>query len=181
MPLKTRPRKTIADLHALGEEVRAELIDGELYMTPSPSLRHQEILGRLHLALGAFAGSSALGRVFVAPLDVYLPAGDVVQPDLIFVATANAGILQDRVRGVPDLLIEIVSESGAARDRIVKRDLYAKSGVAKYWIVDPDANGIEVLRLGDSGYAASGYYEATDTLTSDSLPGLSLPLADVFA
>ena len=142
-----RPRKTKRDYRTLPDDVRAELVDGELYVTPAPSFAHQDVVGRLYRLLCALVDERDLGRVGLSPLDVHLPSGDVVQPDLLFVATANEGICREWVHGAPDLVVEVVSPTHPERDRFVKRRLYARSGIPEYWIVDPTERSGEVLRL----------------------------------
>lgn len=176
----SRPVKTVDDYMALGDEVRAELIAGEIYMTPSPTPNHQSIASRLHLRLAAAIEQGAAGVLYFAPLDVHLPSGDIVQPDLLFIREENTAIIQDWIRGVPDLLIEIVSSNHAERDRIVKRDLYARNGVPEYWLVDGATRTIERLVHDGTGFAAGGYYGIEDTLGTELLPGLRLSLTDVF-
>lgn len=179
-PATSRPQKTVDDFMALGDEVRAELIAGELYMTPSPTPRHQDVAANLLERLRPFVRDRSLGTVWIAPLDVHLPGGDIVEPDLLFVSKANESIIQDWIRGAPDLLIEIVSPSNPERDRIVKRDLYARNGVGEYWIVDTEARAIEVLRLSGGTYAPAGYFVTGTALTTKTLPGLELPVEQVF-
>jgi len=178
--LKTRPRKTVDDYMRLPEGVRAELIDGEILRSPSPKAQHQRITANLHVALRAFVEDRGLGRVFIAPLDVHLPSGNVVQPDLLVVLKPNESIVQDWVRGVPDLLVEVISPENAERDRLVKRELYAENGVKEYWIADGEARAIEVLKLSQRRYEPHGYFEAGDTLSSALLPGLGLPVEPIF-
>jgi Uma2 family endonuclease len=174
--IKTRPRKTEADYMRLPEGALAELIEGEIFSSPSPKLRHQLIVQNLNLELAGFVRSKGLGILCVSPLDVHLPSGDIVQPDLIFVAESNRGILRDWIRGVPDLLIEVVSPDRPERDRIVKRDLYARNGVPEYWIVEEASHSVDVLVLRDGRYETGGYFEDGDTLTSAGLFGLKLPI-----
>jgi Uma2 family endonuclease len=176
----SRPRKTVEDLHALPDDVRAELIAGEIYVTPSPSIGHQSVSRRLLVAFSLWAERTGAGHVFAAPLDVHLPSGDVVEPDLIFVAEANGQVLQDWIRGTPDLLVEIVSPTHPERDRLVKRDLYARNGVPEYWIVEPADRAVELLRLEGGLYVPAGYLQASGVLRSPSLPGFSLPVAEIF-
>ena len=178
-PATSRPRKSLEDYMALPAQTRAELIEGEIYMAPSPRRKHQDIVGRLYRRIAPLVEKQRLGEIYIAPLDVHLPSGDVVEPDLIFVAEANRAILQDWIRGTPDLLVEVTSPANAERDRIVKRDLYARSRVPEYWIVDPDAQTIDVLRLQGNAYAPAGYWES-GTLETSSLPGLRLTLDEVF-
>jgi Uma2 family endonuclease len=109
VPRKARPRKTIEDFMSLPEGVRAELIDGELIMSPSPRPFHQDVVGNIFALLRQFALSRHLGRVYVAPLDVHLPSGDVVEPDVLFISSENLNIVKDWIRGAPDLVIEVIS------------------------------------------------------------------------
>ncbi len=180
-PATEKPRKTVEDYLALPDDVRAELIDGELYVTPSPVPDHQRVLLRLARVLGPRLEAVHEGEVFIAPLDVHLPSGDVVQPDVLYVAKGNRGIIQDWIRGVPDLVVEIVSPTGAERDRIVKRDLYARNGVPEYWIVDPGERSVEVLRLAGKQYRAAGWFRGDMILRSPGFPTLALPLTEFFA
>lgn len=175
-----RPPKTVEDLLALGDEVRAELIAGEIYMSAAPDDRHQDAVLTLGGALNTHVRQHGLGRVFVAPLDVYLPSGDVVQPDVIFVSTEKASIVRRHVHGVPDLLVEVVSSTGAARDRIVKRDLFEASGVPEYWIVEPDDEAVQVLRLEDGRFRPSGYLRGEARLETPLVPGFAIAVRALF-
>ena len=111
---------------------RHELIDGEHYVTPSPSLRHQRISRRFATAFDDFLRAHPLGEVFYAPLDVVPTDVDVVEPDVLCVSNERAGILGDPIRGAPDLVIEIVSPSSRRTDEVVKRKLYERIGVCEY-------------------------------------------------
>ena len=175
-----RVTKTIEDFLRLPEGTLAELIDGEILMSPAPKERHQNAIGNLFAELRAFAHRGKLGRVFVSPFDVYLPSGAVVEPDLIFVSAARAGIVRDWVHGVPDLLVEVLSPGSIRHDRVRKRALYAENGVPEYWIVDPDAESVEVLSLKAGAYERVGEFRAESALVSPLLPGLDLPAARVF-
>ena len=175
--LPTRPTKTAQDYLALPDDVRAELIEGEFYVTPAPRPEHQRVAQRLLHALAPFVEAKRLGEVFIAPLDVHLPRGDIVQPDLIFVRTVQAHIVrEDAIYGAPHLLIEVVSPSHAERDRIVKRALFAENGVAEYWIVDPDLPSVEVLTLDGRRFEPRGWFTGEASVLSPSLPGLVLPV-----
>ena len=130
---------------------RYEAIEGELYVTPAPSLRHQRISKRLERALYALVEDSGLGEVLHAPVGVEFPAtGEGVQPDILVISRARSAILADPwVRGAPDFVIEILSPTTARRDREVKRKLYERQGVQAYWIVDPEAAAVEVWSFGE--------------------------------
>ena len=178
---RTRLARTVADYEALPDDVRAELMGGELYVTPAPELRHQEVIGQLFMVLKTHADLHAAGRVVLSPMDVHLPTGDVVQPDLIFVAREHEHICQRWIHGAPDLLIEVLSRFNAERDLVVKRDLYARNGVPAYWIVDPMERSIQLLRLEGDTYAPEGYFHGDAVCAPSSFPDLRLPLKQLFA
>ena len=124
---------------------RHELIDGEHYVTASPSTRHQRVLTELLLELHVYLREQGTGRVFPAPCDVVLSEFDVVEPDLLVVTqAANGRITEANIQGAPDLVVEILSPSTKGRDRVLKLRLYEKFGVREYWIVDPVGESIEV-------------------------------------
>ena len=132
---------------------RYEAIEGELYVTPAPSVRHQRISMRLTLLLHDLLVEPGHGELFFAPTGVEFPATEEgVQPDLLFVSNERRGIVADPwIQGPPDLVIEIVSPTTAHRDRGVKRKLYERQGVSEYWIADPAAEAIEVWTFGAEG------------------------------
>jgi Uma2 family endonuclease len=164
---------------------RHELIDGEHYVTPSPVPRHQEIALNLAVMIRNGLASNPVGRVYVAPLDVVFSEFDVVEPDLLFVASARVGeVLTDRhVRGAPDLVVEIGSPGTRKRDETVKRRLYERFGVSEYWVIDPELETVRVFRRAGEGYtkAAELRCEDDDTLTTPLMPGIELPLVAIFA
>jgi Uma2 family endonuclease len=161
---------------------RHELIGGEHFVTPSANLRHQRISANLFRRLDSFLREHQLGEVFFAPLDVIFTDHDVVEPDLIVVLRERSAILQDWVRGVPDLLVEIVSPSNRRHDEVRKRDLYERVGVSEYWLVDPEVEMVKVYRREGPRFGRPEQLSLhrADVLTSSLLPGFSLPLAEVF-
>lgn len=163
---------------------RHELIDGEHYMTPAPSTRHQKVSINLSTILKNFLKQNRIGIVFAAPCDVVLSDLDVVQPDLLFVSAARASIITEKcIQGAPDLLIEILSETTRKTDEVIKRKLYERYGVREYWIVDPELEGLKVYRMTEQGYVrvAELTHEAGDILTTPLLPGLQIPMSEIFA
>ena len=177
--VKPKLRLTYEDYASLPDDERCELIDGELIPMPSPKKIHQRLILDLSWILRRLE-EMGLGELFIAPLDVILSSFDVVQPDLIFVSNARAHIIQDYIRGAPDLLVEILSPSTERRDRIVKRELYARHGVPEYWLIDPYAKTITVLTLGANGYDTRAVYGAGDTLTSPTLSGFNVDVSLIF-
>jgi Uma2 family endonuclease len=180
-------RLTYDDLEYFPDDgKRREIIDGELYVTPSPNLRHQVLVGRLHVAIANYlATSPELGRVYLSPVDVVLSPHDVVEPDLLFVANDQFDVLTPKnVQGPPALVVEVLSRGTRKTDEQVKRRLFARTGVREYWLVDPELDLIKVSRRGDDSSfrrVAELTAEDGDVLTSPLLPGFSLALSAFFA
>ena len=178
-----RRKLTHADYLLFPEDgQRHQLIDGEHVVTPAPRLRHQLAVGNLYVMLAVFVREHRLGRVVLSPMDAILSEHDVVQPDVLFVRTGNEAILQDWVRGAPDLVVEVLSPSTRRLDEIRKRDVYERFGIAEYWLVDPDAQAIKVYRLAGGSYGRGVLLSARDgdALGSPQLPGFEAPVAAVF-
>ena len=163
---------------------RHELIDGEHYVTPSPNLPHQRIIGRLYLMIATHLEAHPDGEVFLSPLDVVFTQFDVVEPDLLFVTEAKRSeiLTKQNVRGVPDLVVEVGSPSTRKRDETLKRRLYQSQGVSEYWVVDPELETVRVYTRAGDGYERPVELrrEAGDVLATPLLPGLEMPLARIF-
>ena len=101
-----------------------ELWDGELIMSPAPRPSHQQVVALFWQALNGFVSSHQLGKVFISPCDVVLTQSRVVQPDIIYISRARQGIIRNQIRGVPDLVVEVISEGSWRRDRLDKKALY---------------------------------------------------------
>lgn len=162
-----------ADYLALPDEPRCELLYGSLFVTPAPTSRHQEVAARLARLLFACADRHG-DRALYAPLDVALADHSVVQPDLVYVRAARAAIVKARIEGAPDLVIEVLSQSTARRDLGEKLRLYAESGVAEYWLVDPEAETFEFLVLREGTYSLR--LPADGTFHSLAIEGLTVDL-----
>lgn len=174
------------DYQALPESMSAryELLDGDLLMVPAPTVTHQRISRNLEFILLQFVRAHGLGEVFDSPIDVVFGAGDdreIAQPDILFVASAQSHIITPKeIQGAPALIVEILSERTKTRDLNYKKVLYGRYGVREYWIVDPDGQTVAVYTLGAGGFALAQNYSRTGILTSAILPGLRIPLAEVF-
>ena len=176
-----RIKFTYADYRNTPDDKRYELIDGDLIMAATPPIAHQRSSLEIVTLLYPFVLERALGKIFYAPTDVVLSDMDVVQPDILFISNERAHIItEDNIRGAPNLVIEVLSPSTAARDRTLKRALYAKHGVQEYWQVDTDARTIAVLTLADNGFELAAVYGEGQTLASPLLPGFALDLDLVF-
>jgi Uma2 family endonuclease len=146
---------SMEEFKALPEGTLAELINGKLFMSPSPVLEHQRISADLITDINLFVRKNKKGgRVFHAACDVYLDdVANVVQPDIIYVSPENRLIMkEDAIHGTPDLLIEILSPSNASHDLNLKKDLYENFGIQEYWIVSPKTGECNGYRLQDGKY-----------------------------
>jgi Uma2 family endonuclease len=163
---------------------RHEIVEGDHYVTPSPNVKHQAVLGNLMTALRNSLEDDPRGFVFVAPLDVVLSDLNVVEPDLMYISRERRAILTDQnVRGAPDLLVEILSSGTRKTDEMVKRKVYERYGVAEYWVIDPELDAIKIYRREGDAFvrAADLNAEHGDTLTTPLLPQFSIGLGEVFA
>ena len=171
---------TYADLEAMdGDGKRYEILDGELFEMSAPTARHQRLVGKLYLWFCAQLEETKIARVYMSPLDVIMSPSRVVQPDVIVIRKERLSIVKERIEGAPDLVVEILSPSNTKHDRVTKRRFYARNGIREYWIVDPEAQSIEVLELIPDGltYRAHGFYDTGD---HDEFPskarGATLPI-----
>jgi Uma2 family endonuclease len=159
---------------------RYEIIDGKLFVTPAPRTAHQRAVGNIHYYFADFLKKTKLGEVFVAPFDVVFSQFDVVEPDLLYISKARASVLTEKnVQGAPDLVIEVLSETTAERDRTAKLKLYARFGVEEYWVIDPVVISVEIYRRQKEGFQLVARLHAGDSLTSPLLPGFALPLEKI--
>ncbi len=164
---------------------RHEIIDGEHHVTPSPNLRHQQLVGRLHVEIAIYLRAHPqAGQVFLSPLDVVLSHYDVVEPDLLFVAGDQTAIMTDKnIQGPSALVVEVLSKSSRKRDAQTKRRLFERTGVREYWLVDPELDLVQVFRPSPEGRltrVAELSAEDDDALTTPLLPGCAIALRELF-
>lgn len=174
-------RHTYGKYRRWSEDIRYELIDGVAdAMAPTPSRRHQEVLGELSRQVAnALEGHPC--RPYIAPFDVRLPqAGEadddvdtVVQPDLSVVC--DRGKLDEAgCRGAPDWVVEVLSPATAGHDHILKRAVYERAGVREYWLVHPVDRIVSVYRLEDGRYGAPELRELEGRQAVGVLPELEI-------
>ncbi len=176
------PQITWQDVQQLPDDGRRyEAIEGDLYVTPAPTVRHQRISKRLERALLALLEDPGHGELLHAPVGVEFPATEEgVQPDILFVSNARRGIVADDwLRGAPDLVVEILSPTTASRDRGIKLRLYERQGVAEYWIVDHEAEAVEVWRF-EEGRQAERYTDRLPVRLGGKTLG-EIALQEIFA
>ena len=159
-----------------------EIIDGVLYLMPPPAIFHQDTSAELFVAMRSYAKLHGLGKVLAAPCAVKLPGQPVpVEPDILFVKTARQSIIEStQIKGVPDLIVEILSPSNANYDRTTKFKLYQQEGVPECWLVDYRAKTIELFVLVENSYQLMGKYRGNEIVTSTQLPGFQIVAETIF-
>lgn len=121
----------------LPEGTQAELIDATIYISTSRVRAHQRTVAILSSRMILYAEEKKIGEVYTAPFDVYLDEhANAVQPDIVFVSAAKLSIIDRYIHGVPDLIVEVLSDGNEDHDRIRKKALYERFGVSEYWIID---------------------------------------------
>ena len=147
-------------------------------MNPAPNLYHQEISRRIQFQLYSAIEIPELGVVIDAPVDVQLSDHNIVQPDLVVITKQRRYIMTPtKVKGIPDLLIEILSPSNPTHDLITKRQAYLECEVPEYWIVFPDEHKVLQLTLVNGEYQE---WEASDSITMVMPPHTRVDLTKVW-
>jgi Uma2 family endonuclease len=132
------PRTAMEVYELLPETAHAEVIDNLLYMPPTPSFEHQDTSADLVSTIRSFCKKNNLGKCVAAPISVYLDSESVVEPDIVFIKMELLNIIQKgKIKGVPDLFIELLSPRNRKHDLVTKRELYQHFAVPEYIIIDP--------------------------------------------
>jgi len=178
---------TYADYLTFDLDFMVELIRGKIFkMTPAPSMRHQEISGKLNMLLSIFFQESPC-RVYAAPTDIVLPIADrkrershtVVQPDLCVICDLSI-IDKQAAFGAPTLIVEILSPHTKKKDLQLKYEIYEEAGVQEYWIIMPEEELLEQFVLNDGRYTRIQTYTKHDKISSRAVDGLDIDLNIVF-
>lgn len=181
--LVEKPRKTFRDFARLPEGTLAQLIGGEIIMSPAPRSFHQEIILNIVFAMKNHARKNKCGKVYVSPIDVKLSEEEAYQPDIVYVAKENLGIVKElRIEGAPDLVVEVLSISTAYYDLTHKKKVYEDFGVREYIIVDPNELTAELFEnQSGKGFVSKGLLRQHGTISPSLLPGLEIPLSEIFS
>ncbi len=177
-------RWTYADWENLPEDGnRYEIIDGVVYMSTSPSAFHQWIIKRLVTKIGTQAEEQGLAYIYFAPIGVVMPGCDPIQPDFVIVRAGRESIIHERgIRGVPDLIAEVLSPGNHDYDEEVKKAAYENAGVPEYLIIDPVTRTVRHYQLNDNRqYGEPRICTTAETLVLDCLPTLPLRVEELFA
>ena len=157
-----------------------ELAYGELRVAESPSPRHQSAVKAFLLALQPFE-ERALGEVWLSPLDVILDEARalVVQPDLFFISTARSGILRDRVRGAPDMVLEVLSPYPRVGKTEERLEWFARYGVREIWVLRLPQRRLDILTCEEGVVARRVSFEWTDPIETSVFPGFTRSLSTI--
>ncbi len=155
-----------------------EFSNGYIEVLPMPSDRHQAIVGFLFVLFRKLADATG-GIVRMAPLRLRLYPNKIREPDLLFINSASDPRRQEAYWTGADLVVEVVSPDDRERDLVVKRQEYAQAGIPEYWIVDPQAETITVLKLESDRYVEHGVFGRGEIAVSAHYPDLQAPVDDV--
>lgn len=159
LPRDMKQRCTVEEFYCMPEDIRAELINGELYYMATPNRIHQKLAMELSTFINYYIKSKKGGcEVYAAPFGVQLRENEdtIVEPD-ISVICDKSKLNRHGCLGAPDWIIEIVSPSNAKHDYFVKLNLYINAGVREYWIVDPQNADIHVYTLEPEKFNVKSY------------------------
>lgn len=164
------------------DDWRYQLIEGELVcMAPAPSSFHQTIASNIVLIIGGYLADHRIGRVYFAPLDVYLTDTNVFQPDVLFIRKGRESIIEeDGLHGGPDFVVEILSPHTARYDINGKREVYARCGVEELRLVYPKAKRIDVYLLQRDAQKPMRSHQLGEKFTSELFPGLEFDVDQIF-
>ncbi len=175
-----RKRYTLEDYERLPEGSPYQLIQGELVMSPAPGYEHQKSSKKLFVKLYSLLEEPKKGEVLYSPIDVYLDQENAYQPDIVVVLEGSqAKITQKGIEGAPDLVVEILSPSTAYYDLTEKKEVYERSGVKEYWIVDPKRKTFEVYANTQEGFKLISNAKGKGKVSSKLL-NLEIDLEEVF-
>jgi Uma2 family endonuclease len=178
---------TYADYLTFQFEEMVELIRGKIFkMSPAPKVAHQVISSEFEIIIASYLKGKKC-KMYHAPIDVVLPiankkrskATTVVQPDICIVCDPII-VEEAAIFGVPNWIIEILSESTAKKDKNEKYDVYEEAGVSEYWLVSPEYKTVEIFLLENGKYARKHVLNKLDQVSPFTLPDLTINLSEVF-
>ena len=184
MTTKIEPLMTIADLEAMPDDSnRYEIIEGELFVSRAPGLTHQIVSDNIVFLVRNYLELNPIGVVVSTPGLILSDYSGVI-PDIVFFSdkTREKIVSGERLISAPDLLIEILSagSENIRRDRVAKRQLYAKHAVPEYWLVDRDQRVVEIYLLRVASLKLTAALKNDDELSTAALPGFSCSTNQVF-
>jgi Uma2 family endonuclease len=177
-----KKKYTVEDYLMLEEGAPFQLINYDLIMSPSPLPIHQQILFVLSEIIVLYnIQHGRKGQWLYSPMDVKFDEGNIVQPDILYIAEERkAELIKDKIEGAPDLIIEILSPSNAYYDLRQKKDIYEKYGVKEYIIIDPIQQNADLYILKNGTFILKQKAQLTEVLKSVLLPGFDIEVSKLF-
>ncbi len=188
MSVQTAP-PALKNKHVTYEEYRAlpedgklySVVEGELFVTAAPLIDRQRASGNLQFILETYIRAQRWGRLFAAPVEVYLGPEDFVQPDLVCISRDRETIIKEwNIEGAPDLIGEILSPTTARYDRVSKAKAYARHQVLNYWLVDPAAHTLEAFEWENGTYRLAAAQAEDESFEPALFPNLKISLGDLW-
>ena len=182
MPVLAGKPSKAREFSRLPEGTLAQLIDGEIVMSPAPKSFHQQIVGNLYSELWLFLRKNQIGKVYISPIDVRFSENESYQPDIVFIENRKLDIIHEwGIDGVPTLVIEVLALSTAYYDLTHKKRVYEESGVKEYLVIDPMELTGELFRNdGNSAFVSQGVQRTKGKILFDTLPGFIVELEEIF-
>ncbi len=150
---KHLPKTAVELFEILPEGLLCEVIENTIYLSPGPDFSHQDLSAELHFQFLNEIKKMNLGKCITAPIDVFLDAQNAFQPDIIFIAKENLHIIKNgKIKGSPDLVIEILSPGSIKNDTVTKKKVYERCGIKEYFIVSPKTKDVITYYLKDKKY-----------------------------
>jgi len=147
------PRTAMEVFEMLPEGTLAEVINNVIYMSPAPSFPHQDVCTHLASLIRLHTFTRRLGKCLASPIDVFFDDKNAFQPDIIFISNENMSIIKDeKIKGAPDFIIEILSQGNKKHDTEKKKPVYEKHGVKEFFIVDPRTKEVITYYLMDKKF-----------------------------
>ncbi|KJR42495.1 restriction endonuclease [Candidatus Magnetoovum chiemensis] len=171
------------EIETLGKDFDlTEIINGEEIAAPSPFSRHQYIISNLYDIISPYVRKNKLGKALFSPLDVIFEENiNRLQPDLLFIKNENMSIIQDWIRGAPDMVCEVASKGSLAKDSVTKMNIYEHYQVPEYWIVIPELLEVKILTLENDRYKLHSSAKGNGLVKSKIIEDLQFDINDIFS
>lgn len=177
-----KQKATYDDYALLPEGAKYQLIDGEIVEMPTPIVAHQNAVLNLAVMMREVVMKQKLGRVLIAPMDVFLDNHNTFQPDVMFISNERLAIIgTDIVRGAPDLVVEVLLPSTAYYDLRKKMPTYFKHGVKECWIIDVSEGVVERYAWHESDIKCLSKSRGSENITTPVLPDFNISAEQIFA
>ncbi|MGN6370429.1 MAG: Uma2 family endonuclease [Phycisphaerae bacterium] len=178
-------KMTASQFFMLGEDppgLRLELVNGEIAVSPSPSQEHSFADTQLRIILGTYINENDLGML-LGDVDTIFDDLNVRRPDILFLAKPRLRLLKKGhgISIIPDLCVEILSPSSATLDQTEKFDLYARTGVPHYWIIDPKGHTFDAYKLSGKKYVKAASAREKQSVKAPPFPTCKIPLAQLWS